>query len=199
MCKLPLLLLCILVLAAFSISFRFFLLEMEKSYGCPRPSEATLKIMLKSNICQIGTRPSPTTILARLWPNCWVNYIITYHKYHTSIKQPMLEFAGRANLWFYLWLGICPDDTLYINGLMQDCSIPIDGLVQNCSISIANALEILQSCTKPSICITLGRSVLLQPKRLMYTPNALFMSSLVNVIVLAKQSGGQNIFRPAKY
>ena len=27
----------------------------------------------------------------------------------------------------------------------------IDGLVQDCSISIANTLEILQSCTKPSI------------------------------------------------
>ena len=27
----------------------------------------------------------------------------------------------------------------------------IDGLVQGCSISIANALEILQSCTKPSV------------------------------------------------
>ena len=27
----------------------------------------------------------------------------------------------------------------------------IDGLVQNCSNSIANALELLQSCTKPSI------------------------------------------------
>ena len=27
----------------------------------------------------------------------------------------------------------------------------IDGLVQDCNISIANALEILQSCTKPSI------------------------------------------------
>ena len=27
----------------------------------------------------------------------------------------------------------------------------IDGLVQDCSISIANALEILQSCIKPSI------------------------------------------------
>ena len=26
-----------------------------------------------------------------------------------------------------------------------------DGLVQNCSNSIANALELLQSCTKPSI------------------------------------------------
>ena len=29
-----------------------------------------------------------------------------------------------------------------------------DGLVQDCSISIANALEILQSCTKPSISTT---------------------------------------------
>ena len=29
--------------------------------------------------------------------------------------------------------------------------IDIDGLVQNCNISIANALEILQSCTKPSM------------------------------------------------
>ena len=30
-----------------------------------------------------------------------------------------------------------------------------DGLVQDCSNSIANALELLQSCTKPSICCTL--------------------------------------------
>ena len=28
----------------------------------------------------------------------------------------------------------------------------IDGLVQDCSNSIANALELLQSCTKPSMC-----------------------------------------------
>ena len=27
-----------------------------------------------------------------------------------------------------------------------------DGLVQDCSISIANAMEILQSCTKPLLC-----------------------------------------------
>ena len=27
----------------------------------------------------------------------------------------------------------------------------IDGLVQDCSNSIANALELLQSCTKPSM------------------------------------------------
>ena len=29
--------------------------------------------------------------------------------------------------------------------------IRIDGLVQDCSNSIANALELLQSCTKPSM------------------------------------------------
>ena len=29
--------------------------------------------------------------------------------------------------------------------------LDIDGLVQDCSISIANALEIMQSCTKPLI------------------------------------------------
>ena len=29
--------------------------------------------------------------------------------------------------------------------------IHFDGLVQDCSNSIANALELLQSCTKPSI------------------------------------------------
>ena len=35
----------------------------------------------------------------------------------------------------------------------------IDGLVQDCSISIANALEILQSCTKPSICTAWYRAI----------------------------------------
>ena len=35
--------------------------------------------------------------------------------------------------------------------ILQSCTKPsIDGLAQDCSISIANALEILQSCTKPS-------------------------------------------------
>ena len=38
------------------------------------------------------------------------------------------------------------------NQLAQVCTIiHINGLVQDCSNSIANALELLQSCTKPSI------------------------------------------------
>ena len=33
---------------------------------------------------------------------------------------------------------------------MNEGEYQIDGLVQDCSNSIANALELLQSCTKPS-------------------------------------------------
>ena len=39
-------------------------------------------------------------------------------------------------------------------GLMsRHCNADIEVLVQDCSISVANALEILHSCTKPSICV----------------------------------------------
>ena len=34
---------------------------------------------------------------------------------------------------------------------MENKALDIDGLVKDCSNSIANALELLQSCTKPSI------------------------------------------------
>ena len=37
---------------------------------------------------------------------------------------------------------------LYWNGSLLHYEDDLDGLVQDCSISIANALEILQSCTK---------------------------------------------------
>ena len=33
----------------------------------------------------------------------------------------------------------------------------VDGLVQNCSISIANVLDTLQSCIKPSMCVIIIR------------------------------------------
>ena len=40
-------------------------------------------------------------------------------------------------------------ENFQIHSLKLNCYI--NGVVQDCSISIANALEILQSCTKPSI------------------------------------------------
>ena len=39
--------------------------------------------------------------------------------------------------------------------------VHIDGLVQDYSNSIAKALELLQSCTKPSICIIISFYVFL--------------------------------------
>ena len=36
----------------------------------------------------------------------------------------------------------------------------IDGLVQDCSNSIAGALELLQSCTKPSIYVYMERHMI---------------------------------------
>ena len=53
------------------------------------------------------------------------------------------------------------------------CANHFDSLVQDCSISIANALEIRQSCNKPSICdfhtlfVVWWSSVLLKPFRIM--------------------------------
>ena len=41
-------------------------------------------------------------------------------------------------------------------GLYNRIPLYIDGLAQDCSNSIANALELLQSCVKPSICTTLN-------------------------------------------
>ena len=38
-----------------------------------------------------------------------------------------------------------------------DTHINIDGLVQDCSNSIANALELLQSCTKPWYMLTIPK------------------------------------------
>ena len=37
--------------------------------------------------------------------------------------------------------------------MYPNMEVPIDSLVEDCSISIAYALEILQSCSKPLICI----------------------------------------------
>ena len=41
------------------------------------------------------------------------------------------------------------------NQNQQDLEEHIDGFVQHCSNSIANVLELLQSCTKLSTCLTL--------------------------------------------
>ena len=68
--------------------------------------------------------------------------IITY-QLHVAIMTLIFlamqhESIGMALVWV---ASTTQADVQYIDGLMQDCSI-----------SIANALDMLQSCPKPSIC-----------------------------------------------
>ena len=48
--------------------------------------------------------------------------------------------------------GVYVHEKSYADLMHRSMKNYIDGLVIDCSISIADALEILQSCTKPSIC-----------------------------------------------
>ena len=48
------------------------------------------------------------------------------------------------------WLCDLLDNKITSSQVAYICNDKIDGLVQDCSNSIANALELLQSCTKPS-------------------------------------------------
>ena len=57
---------------------------------------------------------------------------------------------NRAIAVYYEGRGTSCSITVLVIDTKCRCSY-IGGLVQDCSISIANALEILQSCTKPSI------------------------------------------------
>ena len=59
---------------------------------------------------------------------------------------------------FHLWFSyFCKEIYLWFSCFDYEC---FDGLVQDCSNSIANALELLQSCTKPTISSLLADEVL---------------------------------------
>ena len=67
----------------------------------------------------------------------------------------MEKFICSKNIIFYLqWHDFKQVEHIlgYINYIKNITHV--NGLVQNCSNSIANALELLQSCTKPSICLS---------------------------------------------
>ena len=50
-----------------------------------------------------------------------------------------------------------PETAVWLMNVEICVSGDVDGLAQDCSNSIANALELLQSCTKPSMCgVNLG-------------------------------------------
>ena len=63
----------------------------------------------------------------------------------------LIHIDGLVPDWLIHIDGLVPDWLIHIDGLIPDWLIHIDGLVQDCSNSIASTLELLRSCTKPSI------------------------------------------------
>ena len=73
---------------------------------------------------------------------------IDFRSIHCVLQQPLWSACKllSAIVNFQILIRFCVHQILWF-------SLYIDGLVQDCSNSIANALELLQACTEPSICI----------------------------------------------
>ena len=104
----------------------------------------------------------PRSALQLLMPRCWCHFIEI-----SDLGQPCsYRFPGvicTKHLLLQDWLFkfniikiACKSGFLNLILLKLHanlgCFYHIDGLVQDCSISIALAMEIMQSCTKPMIC-----------------------------------------------
>ena len=76
---------------------------------------------------------------------------IAYHMRYVKYQMtPHISHTMMCKMYHFM------SDTTYISYYWGSDNSYIDGLVQDYSISIANALEILQSCIKPSISYYLG-------------------------------------------
>ena len=141
-------------------------IEKKQAMGCPlwlvRPSHQWGQVthICVSNLNIIGSDNGllPGRHQAIIWTNAGIlltgplgtNFNEILIEIHTfSLKEMHLKMSSAK------WRPFCHS----LNGLKwrkqillqwQD-TVYFDGLVQDCSNSIANALELLQSCTKPSI------------------------------------------------
>ena len=91
------------------------------------------------------------------WTNSWANTgdvgDLRRHRAHydvivvAGVNSNNSQALQQAQYWLQSWVWFVFKISLSISTLGYTV-----GLAQDCSISIANALEILQSCTKPSTC-----------------------------------------------
>ena len=104
-----------------------------------------------------------------LWKIHWtLDHLVTFimHSQATSIlllRSPMGQWViksyGSTCIGIFMQCALAQVTSMAVsrhNGSCHRISSHIDDLVQDCSISIANALEILQSYTEPSIWYIMG-------------------------------------------
>ena len=85
----------------------------------------------------------------------WNDWIISltpgsYHDANFIIISGTVVDCHNDNIWCCQWWQSWYYDNFFSVQVQHFSRNQIDGLVQDCSNSIANALELLQSCTKPS-------------------------------------------------
>ena len=76
-----------------------------------------------------------------------ITWIRSFRSFHLSYiwKRLCQKYYQYINYFFSWYIIFCVLVHVYVPNIVH-----IDGLVQDCSISIANALELLQACTKAS-------------------------------------------------
>ena len=81
-------------------------------------------------------------------PSLWYSLHVTYYQcllgWHFYVWYSLMYTSHKSASAIYMML-------LFVLIVMPMFMVDVSGLVQDCSNSIANALELLQSCTKPSI------------------------------------------------
>ena len=124
--------------------------------------------------CQTGTKPLREIMLTLIYVHhvqylnqCWfivtwgLNTKLLWNCDHTRhIKFMLHKVLDSRYIIPPVWhqaITWTSADLWSVGTLTPNCceiviKIHIDGLLQDCSNSIANALELLQSCTKPSMC-----------------------------------------------
>ena len=114
--------------------------------------DCSISSVLAMEILQSCTKPSVYGImqLSRHWLRLFDTKTVTWLAWHSNpVTCCIYETPGLSELMHFL-LHIYIRRTQWVNGCICK-DLHIDDLVQDCSTSIANALEILQSCTKPPI------------------------------------------------
>ena len=97
------------------------------------------------------------------WPHCvdcdgggvtqdWYITILSLCSQYLILQNHVLHQLNHLHIWLVSPQRRCVYICLWTGSHGNCPSYHIDGLVQDCSISNALAMEILQSCTKPSIC-----------------------------------------------
>ena len=108
---------------------------MVKTGYCPKPSNPEINIGLDNGLVPSGTKPLSKLMITMFTSTCTIITCIYRWQWHIAVT-PLLMHWSYSSLEISHW---CTSITCIYHWL------------QDCSNSIANALDLLQSCTKPLI------------------------------------------------